>query len=667
MKLRTLFAAITLICAAFDNGALTLGRVRGAAVFGQPLDVVVEMEADAGEEAAAKCFEVEVFYADMRQNAGQVQLAVESAAPSRSAHLRIRSLTSVDEPVVSLNVRSGCGQKLSRRYVLLADLPHQAAVQPSLPVVAPVARASAAVGAAPARMVVEGAFVTPVGAGAATAVVKPAAPRVQARRTEGKTSAAPVAAPAPAKDQGKGKDQSKSKDRAEGKAKVAARKEASPGTPRLKLDPMELLSDRIANIGSFMTFEPSEDALLNIQKMKTLEAELKALREAAARNERNLADVKTRLQQAEAERFPAVALYGLMALVCLSLMAAAWFWSRQRRSAWGGSNAWSAGLDEPVAGGHAEAVTAAAPRSAAVHPTGEPAGTAAHADTGIAPSFDEPSIQLGSIFSSLMQTDAPTVEASQPPMVARTAESAKLVRCLSSESIIDVRRKAQQYTDARQFDQAIETLASQIGESDEPNPFVYLDLLKLFHALDVKREFQKLSQDFNLLFNGRVPEFALFADEGKPLEAYPETMARICALWPSAKVLEFIETCIFRDPWVAASEPYDLAAFRELLFLHALARYLVMAAQPSPAGTPVDELSASEFDSSSSAGMPSQIDFQDSVASTFPEMSRSELAELFGPEEAAPTEMLDLDLSALELESLPAPLSATPGAQRARP
>lgn len=652
LKLRTIFAATALICAAFDNGALTLGRIRGAAVFGQPLDVVVQIETDAGEEVTAQCFEAEVFYADVRQNAGQVQLAVESVARSKTASLRILSSTSVDEPVISLNVRSGCGQKLSRHYVLLADLPHQAAVQPSLPVTGPLAPASASVGSAAARMVVEGGFVTPVFPGAVTAAVKPAAPRVQVKRDEVKASAVQTVAPS-VKD--KGRDRGREK----------ARKEPSPGTPRLKLDPMELLSDRIANIGSFMTFEPSEDALLNIQRMKTLEAELKALRESAAKNERNLTDMKARLQQAEAERFPGVAVYGLMALVCLSLMAATWFWSRQRRSAWGVPDVWSAALDEPAVGGHADAVTAAALRGAPSREAQDLHGVAAHAEHGAPPSFDAPSIQLGeSIFSSLVQAGAPKVEASQAPASACAGETAKLVRCLSSEAIIEVRRKAQRYTDARKFDQAIDTLERQIAGSDEPNPFVYLDLLKLFHSLNLRPEFQRLSQDFNLLFNGRVSEFALFADEGRSLETYPETLARISALWPTAKVLELIETCIFRDPWAAASEPFDLAAFRELLFLHALARYLVLAVVPAHGDAAADDSLASELDSFSSSGVPSQLDFQDSVASTFPEISRSELAELFEPEEAPAPEMLDLDLSALELESLPARLAASPTTRR---
>lgn len=656
MKLRTLFIAAALICAAFDNGALTLGPVRGATVFGQPLDVVVQIETDVGEEAPAQCFEVEVFYADVRQNSGQVQLSVESVARSKTAGLRVLSSTPVDEPVISLNVRSACGQKLSRRYVLLADLPHQVAVQPRLPLLAPMASASAAVGSAPARMVANGAFVTPVSSGATTAAVKPAAPRVQPKRHEVKAIAVPTTVPASIKDKGK--------DKAKGKTK----KEPSPGTPRLKLDPMELLSDRIANIGSFMTFEPSEDALLNTQRMKALEAELKALRESAAKNERHLTDLKGRLQRAEEERLPSGAVYGLMALVCLSLMAATWFWSRQRRSAWGGPHAWSAALDEPAVVHGSQAVVAAAPRGAATHQGEGWHDSGIHADLGASPSFDAHSVQLGeSIFSSLVHADAPKAEAGNQPPVGSPGETAKLVRCLSSEVIIDVRRKAQQYIGARKFDQAVDTLERQIAESDEPNPFVYLDLLRLFHSLNLRAEFQKLSQDFNLLFNGRVPDFALFMDEGKGLEDYPEALARISALWPTVKVLEFIESCVFRDPWAAASEPFDLAALRELLFLHGLARYLVLAATATPVRAAVDHSPAPEFDSLPSSGAPSQIDFQDSVASTFPEISRSDLAELFEPEEERQPEMLDLDLSALEIESLSAPLTASPTTRRPRP
>ena len=653
MKLRTTFAAIALICAAFDNGALTLGRIRGAAVFGQPLDVVVQIETDGGEEAAAQCFEVEVFYADVLQNGSQVQLGVEGVARSKTAGLRIFSSVPVDEPVISLNVRSGCGQKLSRRYVLLADLPHQAAVQASPPVVAPVVRASVAGGTVPPRISIAGALAAPASSGATTAAVKSAVPRLKSKRSELRPGAVLTAAPASAK----------GKDKAADKPKM--RKEPSSGTPRLKLDPTELLSDRIGNIGSFMTFEPSEDALLNMQRMKTLEVELKALREAAAKNERNLMDVKGRLQQAEAERFPRLAVYGLMAAVCLSLMAATWFWSRQRRSSWGGPNAWSAALDEPAVGPGSDAVMGTASRGETRHQAEGWHHAAAHAEIDIPLSFDTHSVQLGeSIFSSLVRADVPKSEAGNQPLVESTGVTAKLVRCLSSGAIIDVRRKAQQHIDLRNFDQAIETLERQIAGSDEPNPFVYLDLLKLFHSLNQRREFQKLSQDFNLLFNGRVPDFALFLDQGKGLEDYPEVLARISAMWPTAKVLEFIETCVFRDPWAAASEPFDLAALSELLFLHGLARHLVLATVPAPIGAAAHGSTDSEFDSSTISGTPSQIDFQDSVASTFPEISRSELADLFGPDEEQRPEMLDLDLSALELESLHAPLGATPGKRR---
>jgi hypothetical protein len=98
--------------------------------------------------------------------------------------------------------------------------------------------------------------------------------------------------------------------------------------------------------------------------------------------------------------------------------------------------------------------------------------------------------------------------------------------------------------------------------------------------LGQKNEFQLLRKDFNLLFNGRVPEFARFKDEGRALESYPEFLTHLTALWSTPKALEMIESSIFQDPWDAKSQHFDLAAFRDLLLLHAIAQQEVSDSLP---------------------------------------------------------------------------------------
>ena len=95
---------------------------------------------------------------------------------------------------------------------------------------------------------------------------------------------------------------------------------------------------------------------------------------------------------------------------------------------------------------------------------------------------------------------------------------------------------------------------------------------EIFYTLGLKTDYRQFREDFNLLFNGRVPEFTSFKDEGKSLEEYPHILAHITALWFKPNVLKVIEASIYRDPLDDQSPPFDLAAFRDLLLLHAIAQ-----------------------------------------------------------------------------------------------
>ncbi|MEO8118993.1 MAG: hypothetical protein ABI606_06690, partial [Rhodoferax sp.] len=129
-----------------------------------------------------------------------------------------------------------------------------------------------------------------------------------------------------------------------------------------------------------------------------------------------------------------------------------------------------------------------------------------------------------------------------------------------------------------QTDRAVRILAKQIDESDAPNPSLYLDLLSLLHSLSLKPDFQSLRKDFNLLFNARVPEFAVFKNEGKGLESYPDVLSRITACWSASTILELLGAYILQNPQLAKVPVFDLAAFRDLLLLHDVAQRVVLDA-----------------------------------------------------------------------------------------
>jgi hypothetical protein len=600
---------------------------------------------DASEDVAVPCFEAEVFHADARQDVGRVQIVVEKFAQVGMAEVRVMSSALIDEPVVTLNLRYRCGQMIGHRYVLLADLPLQATEAFGSPALASSIPAASAMPSVLTPLIADSASLLPM-ASAQSSASSLAPVRNKPVATRKSNAARLIETPRPA---ARSRDLPPAKRLATDKADKPAR---SVGVSRLKLDPLEMLSDRIANLDSTMSFAPSEDALLNLQKMKVLEGEVKALRDSAVKSERSLAELKVRLQQAETERFPAMLIYGLGALVLLCLLAVAWFWSRQRRGWAAGDQWWSdAGVNE-VALDAAE-VREANHRATAHHQSADLAREAAalHAgagDAGHSSGLEAHSIQLtDSAFSDFRQSGQ--VDSGRPGLTespAAAGSSVKLVRSLNSTEILEVRRQAEKLVSLGIPEQAMAILKRQISESDEPNPVVYLDLISLLHELDMKSDYQQFSQDFSLLFNGRMPEFASFEDEGQSLESHPEALSSITAAWPTPKVLELIEAYIYRDPWAVRSEPFDLAAMRDLLLLYAVAQSILLAGDTGNDDHVRDHLPALDAPES----QPAQLDYADSVASSFPALSKSALADLFGPAKELP-QVLDLDLSELRQQS----------------
>jgi pilus assembly protein FimV len=562
--------ALLSLCVAFSSEALTLGRVRGAVLIGRPLDVVVPVQMDAGEDASSLCFEADVFHADARQDASRVRVVVEATAQPQMGNLRILSSTLIDEPVVTLYLRTGCGPKTSRRYVLLADLPSDVAA-PSIPLVLPAStQLVAKVNSTP---------VAPVSTANAQAVLAPK--QTIPRKTDHKPSGIRAAVAA----------------RQSAMADINSTAVRPAGQSRLKLDPLELLSDRVANLDSFMTFAPPEDALRNSQKVQTLEGDVKALLALAAKNEASLVDLRVRLQKAETERFPSGTIYGLIALLLACLAAVALLWRRQRRAQAGDGEWWSGSVASPALPAdevnsmlHPEPLTArqglnqvplaGKHRTAPVPESSNDSVPSTGVDVNLTEMSD-------SNFGAFMRSGVAQAVDRQPPLppLPATATRTRPVQQLNDEAASDIRQQAEFFVSLGQTDLAAQILKKQTNESDVPDPFVFLDLLSIYHALGLKTDFQQVREDFHRLFSARVPEFAFFKDEGRDLESYPDVLSRVSALWPAPKVLEVIETCIFRDAQDAVSQSFDLAAFRDLLLLHAVAQSVVLGS-PSAEGKP---------------------------------------------------------------------------------
>ena len=627
MNLRNNLLGLLMLFAAGHGAALTLGRVRGAAVVGQPLDVSIQVQLNADESASTLCLEADVFHADSRQDPGRVKISVDPAAQGQVVNARVTSSAYIDEPMVTIYVRAGCSQKSARRYVMLADFPSEPAaptlaqtvplVTPGLPV-PPVAAtespgsiaqppASGAAAAGIANSLPPAAATQPTGAtarpGATSAAKSP--PRVVAAAkpkiakpakpvpikevpapTVAKSPVAvaapvaaippPVAAPVPAPAQATSSPES--------------------GQSRLKLDPLVMLTERVASLET-STSAPVVDAAKESLRMQTLENSVKALVEVATKNEANLQDMRLRLQRAETGNVPVQWLYGLVALVLACLAAMAYLWSKLKGLAAdpGARNDWWSGA-APAAPVPAVSPTVSdkAPAQVSVPVAETPPPTVGLKGAGVESQYssltgldDDPASELDvslvemteSNFDRLMRSGISHSAARRGPLpvapavIPSTTKMQPLsARPVNSEQLFDVRQQADFFVSLGQTDQAVQILEKQINDHGETSPLIYLDLLQIFHSLNLKTDFRQFREDFNLLFNGRVSEFASFKDEGRSLEEYPHVLAHITALWGTRKALMVIEASIFRDSLDDRSAPFDLAAFRDLLLLHAIAQ-----------------------------------------------------------------------------------------------
>ncbi len=644
MKLRNRLLVLLLpLLLVGQSAALTLGRVRGAAVVGQSLDVVVQIQLNADEAATALCPEADVFHADARQDPGRVRVTIEPTAQTGTVNARVVSSSFIDEPMVTVYLRAGCSQKSSRRYVLLADFPSETALPLVTPAMAPSASLPAAAPGSSGAIEAsanQGAPARGNGADVAGAPAKPTArlppapkvrpaPRPRPAKAKAKAPAAVAAPSLPAPKIAAAAPATPPAvppavvnppaTQAVEKAPNPAQTSSAAGQSRLKLDPLIVLTERVASLESSSS-APATDGMRDAQRMQSLEDSVKTLVALAAKNEASLQDMRRQVQAAQADRVPAQWLYGLVALVLACLAAMAYLWSRlsamHSTQGPGAKDDWWRGArnaPSAAAAGTAAAVDAqAAPDALQAVPDVKErvvSKPVALQGAGVESRYssltgleDDPASELDvslvemteSNFDQLMKSGKshsavrPGPLSSQvEPMPATTKMQALAARPINSEQLFDVRQQADFFVSLGQTDQAVQILEKQINDHGETSPLIYLDLLQIFHSLNLKTDFRQFREDFNLLFNARVPEFAAFRSEGKSLEEYPHVLAHITALWSTRKALMVIEASIFRDSLDDRSTPFDLAAFRDLLLLHAIAQSFTIREEPTSDLTPL--------------------------------------------------------------------------------
>jgi hypothetical protein len=408
-------------------------------------------------------------------------------------------------------------------------------------------------------------------------------------------------------------------------ARVAADPDRKPSRARLKLDVLDLAAERdpVLRFSSELLTMPSTNAaqrataialwqalnaqpqniLRDTQRLKSLETDVASMLAQSRKTEAAVTQLRVELEQARSERYSNWLVYGLGALLMLASASGIFLWTRSRRqtSEFSRGPWWRRGLDAQ----EDLEIPGSAPHdieSMGQHPSTH-SGWAA-GPTGAAPDVDLDANEFVRARTNISRE--PQLAKPVEPMDTRgsTGFSSSLPgapRIVNAEELSDVQHQADFFMSLGQFDKALDVLHHHITESEETSALVYLDLLDLYHHLNRKVDYELLRKDFNEIFNAEVSAFDRYNPESNGLEFYPSALSRIESLWPTPKVLDAIEETIFRKPG-SNGDVFDIAAYRELLLLYAIAKEIVE--QPADLAEPAGTSSPSESGFSSTSSQP---------------------------------------------------------------
>jgi hypothetical protein len=570
-KVKCCAIAAMLMVSSFGSQAMTLGRARGAALISQPFNVSIAVTAAPDEDVTDICFEADVFYGENKVEGSRVSVVSETPLAGQTWQVRIASRVPVDEPIVTVFLRSVCSAKAQRRYVLLADVVSDTA--------APLAAAAATVPQNLQPQPKTGAM-----------------GQVEQNRLESTTTGSGLGLkqPAPTKPP---------RSAAQSLAKKPAEAPLSNSKPRLKLLPLDLSVERdpVLRPTEMMVSAPTEDlqrraeaaalwrslnltpedVLKDAGRLKTLETDIQSLRNAASANQKEIQGLAQRIEQAESEKYFNPLVIGLAGLLLAASVGVFWMWRRQNARSADSGGWWTP--EEPLQP-DAKSTQEGTPsflQSLGKQASAEPAATSEEFEQSSKFSGDvDIDLDIGPVepVSQIPPGTKPEVVPSAfSELRGLSAHMPASLRAVNSQEMIDVRQQAEFFMALGQYDEAISLLEGHVSQGSELNPMVYLDLLKILHTLSRKDRFDYYRAEFNAIFTGYVPEYAAFGQAGGSLEDFPQLCAELEKNWPSQEALSLIELYLVRKSTATADVRFELEAYKELLLLHAVCNWLVNA------------------------------------------------------------------------------------------
>lgn len=571
-------------------------------MLGDTLRVVVPLRLEVGETVTQECVSAEVFFGDDRvsPNAISVELQpAETVTAGMGARLVLRTTALINEPVVNVQLSAGCQARITRKFVALADPPgmQQAQVSPVAPSQLPDAEPVKA----------------PVVTGKARLVASPRKPSRAAVVANAET-ARPPKAPSPASRK---------------EARRAKPGKPAPEAPRLALDPVdadalvqpnlrssgqlvspiegaqagsEVQARREAAAALWRALNATPEAMLRQQRhVEELEQRLHTLQRTGEQTQQSVTALQSRMQALEKPERSSLS-WPLVLGVSAGVAALAWLlhgWGvrrgRQQAASW-----WSPETGQPPLNLPESEDTHSKPHLDPVDDGDDLLGPIPEPD-------EEDRLQptpvaaaavaaTGHRFNSAASVGTP---APRPSLILQEP-----LKAVSVEELIDLEQQAEFFIVLGQDDAAIELLEAHLGGHTQEIPWPYLKLMEIYRRLSRRADYERVQERFNAHFNGRAPTWESDMEQGRSLVDYPGVVDRLQALWAEPpRAMDVLEmSLVHLGP---EADAFDLPAYRELLFLYAVARDLSdRAERRHPASTEIAPLTATQPVRSASLNVP---------------------------------------------------------------
>ncbi len=656
-------AGVALLLASGLSHGLGFGRPESRAILGDTLWVTVPLRLEAGEEIANDCLAADVYFGEDKVAGSAVSASVLSGRGGEYT-LKVSTSALINEPVVTVYLAAGCKARITRKFVALADPPGMA--MPQVNEAAPVD-----VGQAIAAATLPASSVVGQSSALSSAMQPRRAPAIKkqpvgSRPAEQLVSRAPSLALAATAVHSDAALSARSPDKRDGAAKRKAptvAKAAPIEAGRLVLDPVEAEALSIPELRMAATLasataadDQSPDLLARRQvvaalwlamnaspeqlakdhaRLQELEQRLAQLKQESVAAKEKVAALQARVQQAESATGSGKWLM-LLGLVALGALALAAYLYKQLRANKSQSEAWwqsQSGVQavEPDDAGDSELDNTSAEF---MHMA---PGAPADSDDVVSPR------QPGHAHLHHLVPDAPHAGLGSPPTAptAITVSNDEPLREVSVEELIDLEQQAEFFVVLGQDDAAIDLLEGHVQNTTGASPLPFLKLMDIYRRVGKRAEYERVQAEFNKRFNAYAPAWESDLQQGHALADYPGVVERLQDLWPSPiKAMAVLEKSLTRPE--SGEDTFELPAYRELLFLYAVARDLsereVQDRTSVDLLLPVMDLSANE---------PVESVHGDSVA---PLMATRPIKAL---PEARPSMSLDLHLEDLQAPEAP--------------